>query len=117
VNLAYAAVVATIIFTIISQLLQKCVAHQRSSSTENGGGHWYLQQPTFWLALICLGIGMLFWLYALTMLDVSKAYSLLSVNYLLVPLFAQIWFREKLTSLQWLGIGTLIVGLIMIGRS
>ena len=116
-NLAYAAVVATIIFTIISQLLQKCVAHQCASSKANTGLHWYLQQPTFWLALACLSIGMLFWLYALTMLDVSKAYSLLSANYLLVPLFAQIWFREKLTSLQWLGIGALIVGLIMIGRS
>lgn len=115
-TLAYTAVLVTIVLTVVSQLLQKSVAQKRPLAPHTTFT-WYFHQPAFWLALICLGIGMLFWLYALTMFDVSKAYSLLSANYLLVPLLAQLWFNERLTGLQWIGIGTLIVGLILVSHS
>lgn len=115
-SLAYAAVLATICCTACSQLLQKAIATRQTTAID-ARFHDYLRQPLFWLALAALGIGMLFWLVALSGLEVSKAYSLLSANYVLVPLLAQRWFGERLTLQQWCGIGTLVAGLLLVSLS
>jgi undecaprenyl phosphate-alpha-L-ara4N flippase subunit ArnE len=113
------AVAVTITLTAISQLLQKQVALCASIHQPKGSSafHFYLRQPRFWLALLCLGIAMAAWLYALGQLEVSKAYALLSVNYLLVPLAARLFFGERLARRGWLGALLIGVGVCLIGLS
>ncbi|MDB6061609.1 MAG: 4-amino-4-deoxy-L-arabinose-phospho-UDP flippase [Verrucomicrobiaceae bacterium] len=112
------AVAITILFTAISQLLQKQVAIlHRNKSSEISTLGFYLRAPTFWLALLCLGLGMLAWLFALSRLDVGKAYALLSVNYLLVPLAATFLFNERLPLRGWIGALLLCIGIVLIGKS
>ncbi len=112
------AVIITIALTAISQLLQKQVALlHRNKHRETSTLNFYLHSPTFWLALVCLGLGMLAWLVALNAMEVGKAYALLSVNYLLVPLAATFLFKESLPLRGWIGALLLCAGIALIGRS
>jgi undecaprenyl phosphate-alpha-L-ara4N flippase subunit ArnE len=112
------AVAITILFTAISQLLQKRVAIlHRNKHSDTSALHFYLRSPSFWLALICLGLGMLTWLFALSAMEVGKAYALLSLNYLLVPLAATFLFNERLPVRGWIGATLLCVGIVLIGKS
>jgi undecaprenyl phosphate-alpha-L-ara4N flippase subunit ArnE len=106
---------ATIVLTAASQLLQKMVALQ--SQRTNAAMTFYLRNKFFWLALALLACGMLTWLIALESFDVSKAYALLSINYLLVPLAAVALFNERLSRRNWLGAIILCIGAVLIGRS
>lgn len=110
------AIAITILFTAISQLLQKRVALLHRNS-ETSTLNFYLHSPSFWLALICLGLGMLAWLFALSAMEVGKAYALLSINYLLVPLAATFLFNERLPLRGWIGAALLCIGITLIGKS
>jgi undecaprenyl phosphate-alpha-L-ara4N flippase subunit ArnE len=112
------AVGMTIVFTALSQLLQKRVALlHRDKAATTPTFKFYLREPSFWLALIFLGLGMLTWLFALQAMDVGKAYALLSVNYLLVPIAAIFLFNEQLPLRGWLGALLLCIGIVLIGKS
>ena len=112
------AVAITIAFTAVSQLLQKRVAvRHRNKHADASTLSFYLRSPSFWFALICLGLGMLSWLFALSSMEVGKAYALLSVNYLLVPIAATFLFKESLPLRGWLGALLLCAGIVLIGKS
>ena len=113
--IAYAAIALTIALTVLSQVLQKKVALQNAAA--NGTMIGYLRNRNFGTALCCLMLAMAFWFYALTQVDVSKAYALLSANYLLVPWVAQRWLGESISARQWGGAAILCIGLLLVGRS
>jgi multidrug transporter EmrE-like cation transporter len=113
--IAYAAIALTIAFTVLSQMLQKKVALHRAA-TQNSIIE-YLHSRDFRVALLCLILAMVFWFYALTQVDVSKAYALLSANYLLVPWVAQRWLGEPINTRQWCGAAILFIGLLLVGHS
>jgi undecaprenyl phosphate-alpha-L-ara4N flippase subunit ArnE len=116
------AIAATIVLTVVGQLLQKRVALRfRAAALGAGRGNsalsFYLRASDFWLALLCLAGAMALWLVALASFEVSKAYALLGVNYLLVPL-AAIWlFGERLPARGWLGALLICAGVFLTGRS
>lgn len=114
---AYLFIAITLALTAISQLLQKSAAlRYRQQSTDNALA-FYCREPRFWLALLGLAGGMLTWLVALDSIEVSKAYALLSVNYVLVPLLGAWLFSERLPTRGWLGAIALCVGVLLIGKS
>lgn len=116
------SIAATIALTTLSQLLQKLAALRYSTRNKNcpqqiSALQFYLREPRFWLAMICLGSAMLTWLIALRTTEVSKAYALLSISYLLVPIIAIRVFGEQMTMRARLGALLLFVGVLLIGRS
>ncbi|MDR1995371.1 EamA family transporter [Azonexus sp.] len=111
------AIAATIILTVAGQLLQKRTALRFRAAAHGSALSFYLRASDFWLALLCLTGAMVLWLVVLASFEVSKAYALLGVNYLLVPL-AAIWlFGERLPVRGWLGALLVCVGIFLIGRS
>lgn len=115
--MAYIYVAITLALTAISQLLQKAVALRHRAQSQHSALAFYGREPLFWLAMLGLGAGMITWLVALAQLEVSKAYALLSINYLLVPILATRLFAERLPPRGWLGAAALCIGVILIGRS
>jgi drug/metabolite transporter (DMT)-like permease len=72
---------------------------------------------------ILTGIGLwtvstLLWIYILAGSELSYAYALYGLNYVVTPLLASWFFRESLNSLQYIGVAliTLGVGLTVTGR-
>ena len=114
---AYGALLISILCTVASQILQKQVADNVAMAPQRSALPPYLHEPRFWLSLLCLGGAMLSWLLVLTTLEVSKAYSLLSVNYVLVLLVSRFWFREAVPFNRWLGVFCLLAGVFLIVRS
>lgn len=115
---AYSALLISVLFTVLSQTLQKQVADAQLP----GAGaaqtlQRYLRLPKFWLALICLGIAMLSWLAVLADMQVSKAYSLLSVNYVLMLFISRTVFAERIPPSRWLAVAFLSAGLLLIFQS
>jgi len=116
---AIVALTLSIVLTLVSQLAQKQVvdAVQRELSPGHSALIASLRRPLFWFAMVCLGVALLAWLVVLGQLDVGKAYPLLSLNYVLVPLACRLLFHESVPPLRWAGIAVILLGVIVISGS
>ena len=76
-----------------------------------------LRSPWLWLALLCLGLGLLVWLLVLQRLEVGVAYPMLSLNFVWVTLAARVIWREPVSRRHWVGVGLIMVGIMLVGSS
>ncbi|CNI00650.1 MULTISPECIES: 4-amino-4-deoxy-L-arabinose-phosphoundecaprenol flippase subunit ArnE [Yersinia] len=109
--MSYLLLVMVSLLTCAGQLCQKQAAQCWGLSPEKR------RAPTLrWLALavLFLGVGMLLWLGLLQHLPLSVAYPMLSFNFVLVTLAAQLVYGEKATSRHWLGIAAIMFGILLI---
>jgi multidrug transporter EmrE-like cation transporter len=74
-------------------------------------------EPWLWLGLICYGISVVVWILALSRVDVSIAYPMLSLGYVVNALAAWALFGEALGLSRILGIGVIILGVIILARA
>lgn len=114
---AYGALLISILFTVASQILQKQVADTNTRAPAGSAIAGYFSQLRFWLALLCLGGAMLSWLLVLAQMEVSKAYSLLSVNYVVMLLVSRFVFQESIPARRWFGVACLLAGIVLIAQS
>jgi multidrug transporter EmrE-like cation transporter len=59
----------------------------------------------------------LFWIIALSKVDLSVAYPLLSCGYILVLLASWLLFKEPVTAIRWLGVLVIMAGVTLISRT
>ena len=71
--------------------------------------------PLFF-ALFWYGMSAMFWFYILTRIPLSAAYPVAILGSGLVPLFAWIFFRERLSPELLVGLGVMLLGLYIIQR-
>jgi drug/metabolite transporter (DMT)-like permease len=76
-----------------------------------------LAAPLVWLGLGCYGLATVVWLAVLSRLDVSLAYPLLALNFVLVPLLGWLILGEQVPSWRWFGVGFVLVGVTIIART
>jgi multidrug transporter EmrE-like cation transporter len=69
------------------------------------------------LGLACYGVSVLVWLIVLSRVDVSFAYPLLSVAYIVVALAGRTLFGETVSLARWAGILVICFGVFLITRS
>lgn len=67
--------------------------------------------------LACYVVSVLVWIVALSRVDVSVAYPMLSLGYVVNAVLAWWLFGEVLNTQRWIGIAVIIVGVILIARS
>lgn len=114
---AYIALAISIALTVTSQTLQKKVADDFSRAQNAAALKFYFQNYLFWLAMAALGGAMLSWLLVLSAMEVSRAYSLLSINYVAMLLVSRFVFHETIPANRWLGVLCLLGGIWLIVRS
>ena len=73
--------------------------------------------PFVLTGLLCYVISVIVWLMALSRVDVSYAYPLLSVGYIVTAFAGQIFFQEALGPVRWAGILIICIGVLLITRS
>ena len=76
-----------------------------------------LSAPLVLAGLGCYGVGTILWLLVLSRLDVSLAYPLLALNFVLVPLAAWLLLGEAIPSWRWVGVSIVMVGVTIIART
>jgi len=62
-------------------------------------------------------VGSVFWLAAISRADLSWAYPLLAMGYILVLLFSAIVLREHVSLTRWVGTIIIVLGVYLITRS
>jgi len=67
--------------------------------------------------LLCYVVSVVVWLLALSRVEVSYAYPLLSVGYIVAAFAGQILFQEALTPVRWAGIVVICLGVFLVTRS
>lgn len=68
-------------------------------------------------ALMLYGFAFIFWLGALSTLEVSFMYPMLSLAYLLTAVMAFIFLGENIALIRWAGIALIVVGCFLITKS
>jgi len=74
-------------------------------------------EPALWLGLFCYGVSVIVWILALSRVDVSIAYPMLSIGYIVNAFAAWALFGEALTPMRLLGIGIIVLGVFVLARS
>jgi drug/metabolite transporter (DMT)-like permease len=69
------------------------------------------------LGLSLYFMGAFLWLAAMSSLDISFMYPLISLAYLVTAIFAFIYLGETITVVRWTGIALVIAGCFLIARS
>jgi multidrug transporter EmrE-like cation transporter len=68
-------------------------------------------------ALTCYVVGVVVWILALSRVQVSIAYPLLSLGYIVNAVAAHYLFSEAITPSKMIGMGIIIVGVVVISRA
>ncbi len=76
----------------------------------------FLQWPMV-LGLLCYGVSLLIWLMALSRVDVTLAYPMLAIGYVINALAAQYFLQEVVSVQRWVAIGIIILGVALLARS
>ncbi len=74
-------------------------------------------EPWLWVGLFCYGISVVVWILALSRVDVTIAYPMLSIGYIVNALAAGPLLGEALTAQRMLGIGIIVAGVFILSRS
>jgi drug/metabolite transporter (DMT)-like permease len=75
------------------------------------------QHPAILGGLACYGVSVVLWVVALSRVEVSIAYPMLSIGYVINALLAWWLFGEDVTAQRWLGIGVIVIGVVLVARS
>ncbi|MFH0777294.1 MAG: SMR family transporter [Candidatus Eisenbacteria bacterium] len=63
------------------------------------------------------GVSSLFWLVVLGRVDLSYAYPLVSMGYVLAVLFSWLIFKEQVGAMRVVGLGIICIGVTLLSRS
>ncbi|MEO8922952.1 MAG: SMR family transporter [Caldimonas sp.] len=73
--------------------------------------------PAILGGLTCYVVSVVVWIVALSRIDVSVAYPMLSLGYVLNAMLAYWLFGEAVSLQRWLGIGVILLGVALVARS
>jgi undecaprenyl phosphate-alpha-L-ara4N flippase subunit ArnE len=113
-SLAYLVLGIAITFLSAGQIAQKVAAQQ----IFGGDGQRsllvrILTSPAIWTAAVLLAAGTLFWLLTLAQLEVSKAYPILSLSFVVTTVLARFFLGETVNGYRWLGVALISLGAAM----
>lgn len=115
-------VLAAVVLTAAAQLLLKAGAEKLAPLSLSVSGAFAFamriaSEPHLLAGVACYFISMLLWIMALTRMEVSVAYPMLSLGYVLTAIAAYFLFGEAVSVQRVLGIVVIIVGVVITARS
>lgn len=120
--LSFNLVLLGVLLNAAAQLLLKAgtnaIGHF-TFSTENilPIGMKIASEPHILGGLVCYVVSVVVWIMALSRVEVSIAYPMLSIGYLVNAIAAWYLFGEAVTVMRMTGIGIIIVGVYIVARS
>jgi drug/metabolite transporter (DMT)-like permease len=98
------------------QVLFKLVAN---ATRADSGERWLLalaKHPLMWIAVSLYAAATLLWVNILQTLPLSRAYPVMALAFLLVPLAGVVFFGERLDARYLLGVVLIMGGVILVSR-
>lgn len=120
--MAFVFLFASIFCAVCGQLLLKTTVTRLQGvdfASTQAVAHFkkLLFSPLFYIALCVYFSSMLFYLVAISKLDLSMAFPMVSLNYAIILFCSRIFFKENVTPFRWLGVVFIIFGVFLISRS
>ena len=120
--LSFALVLTGVLLNAAAQLLLKAGTNAVGQFAFSAGNvlpiGWKLAtEPHIVGGLTCYVVSVVVWIMALSRTEVSIAYPMLSIGYLVNAVAAWYLFDEAVTPARLLGIGVIIVGVWIVARS
>lgn len=117
----------SVVLSALAQIfLKRGLTNLRTHGANNGSREWpwfigiaigVVKQEFIWLWGICFVGALVLWLAGLQKLDLSYAYPLVSLGYVLVTLLSAILFGERVDANRWISVGVICVGVALIAGS
>jgi len=76
-----------------------------------------LMVPRVWISFLFSTISLCIWLFVLSQVDLSFAFSADSMHYIFIALTSRFILKEKVCFKRWTGIILIVVGIIMVSLS
>jgi drug/metabolite transporter (DMT)-like permease len=76
-----------------------------------------LKIPQVFLGFVCYGLSAVLWIAVVSNVDLSLAYPMVSLAYVLVFLASWLFLGEQITALRIAGLAIIVVGVLVISRS
>ena len=116
-NVAYIIAGLIAIAASVGQIVLKIAVERQQRMFAAGLYAAILLEPLLWLGVLIYAFCSVAWLMVLSKSNVSQAYPILSLSFALVPLFAFFVLREPMNLMQWLAVGLIIAGVIILGAT
>jgi len=118
--LRYLYVLATVAFTVYGQLSMKwrlSAAGQLPSGLGRKVLFLLSQFRDYWIltGFAAAILAALCWMAALTKFELSRAYPLTSVSFVLILILSSVLFRESITTFKVIGVLLILAGIVVIG--
>lgn len=117
---AFFLVLIAVCFSVTGELLLKQGMNRVGMITLASLGTVLPKMFQTWPLYAGLGsimIGAAFWLTAISRVDLSWAYPLLAIGYILVLIFSALILREPVSLIRWIGALVIVIGVYLITRS
>jgi len=119
---AFALVMTGVLLNAIAQLALKASVSDTGIINLDPQSMWasagsLITNIWLWLGLICYAISVVVWILALSRVDVSIAYPMLSIGYVVNAVAAWQLFDEPMVPGRIIGIGIIIIGVYVLARS
>ena len=113
-------IVVAVCFSVSGELLLKSGMNQIGVLTLANLGPTLgkiLTHPRILAGFGLFGVGAFFWLSAISRVNLSWAYPMLSIGYILVLIFSTVFLKEHVSILRWSGAALICAGIFLIFRS
>lgn len=119
---SFSLIVTGVMFNVAAQLLIKAgtnaVGHFEFARENIAPIGWKLAtEPHIVGAMCCYALGVVIWILALSRVQVSIAYPLLSLGYVVNAVAAWWLFNEAFNPAKVVGMGIIILGVVVISRA
>jgi len=73
--------------------------------------------PMLWIGIFIYIFNFLLWMAIFSRIELSVAFPVGSVIYIIVPIFSMIFLHEHVTLVRWLGIFIICIGIYLVSQS
>jgi len=121
-TLSFALILLGVLLNAAAQLLLKAGTNAVGQFEFTAANAWPVgmklaTQPWIMSGIACYVVSVVVWIMALSRVEVSIAYPMLSIGYVVNAIAAWYLFGEAVTPMRLLGIGIIILGVFIVARS
>lgn len=115
----YAFIAATVVLTVLGQLVIKARAGEISDPAVGRFGYVVAMYTDFYVlsALACALLASVTWALAIEKASLSFAYPFMALNFVLVPVLGMAFFNEQISAGQIVGLSLIVAGVMINGLS
>jgi multidrug transporter EmrE-like cation transporter len=119
---SWALILGAVLLGTMAQLLLKAGTTAVGSFAFSGANlipvGWQLAtQPLILGGIFAYGLSLIVWIMALSRVEVSIAYPMVSIGYVLTAIAAWYFLGESVSAMRIAGIGVIILGVVIVARS